>query len=42
MLAECRMGEGDLFEPYEARLTRAYRAWGERIAYRRSPDASGG
>ena len=37
MLTECRMGEGDLFEPYAEQLSRAYRAWGERIAYRRSP-----
>ena len=36
LLTECRMGEGDLFEPYEERLARAYRRWGERIAWQSS------
>jgi uncharacterized protein (DUF488 family) len=35
MLSECRLGDGDLFEPHAERLARAYEAWGERIAWRR-------
>lgn len=42
MLTECRLDEGDLFEPYESQLERAYENWGERIAWRRPPPGESG
>lgn len=35
MLAECRLGEGNLFQPFAEQLEQAYLQWGERIAWRR-------